>query len=296
MKKSTITFILILLSSCRALPEVAVEQVQPVETVEVKTQIDNYLQSQPSPVQPLAISIINDVTGSAPEHRIQPVTLDQLKPIFDHLKQHGGEVAFISICDDSNRPALRITLDEPPRQLSASDLINPQPPVSPDKKGNPLKMTELVREYEAKIPNYQKDLNQDLQTVEQHKEQIQKGQTESEQKLKQSEEQIKLLLSQTPNCQNTDIWGAVTRTNLFLNEDRSNWTHRPQRYAVFITDGLHNTSHQPVQIESKTEILLVNGSGSVGVFQNLDYKSFESAPAAFRYLIESSNKEVVIHE
>ncbi|MCL2933565.1 MAG: hypothetical protein MGG11_15330 [Trichodesmium sp. MAG_R03] len=77
---------------------------------------------------------------------------------------------------------------------------------------------------------------------------------------------------------------------MFLIESEWTWRQTPQEFTVFITDGLDNVGIQPAELKSNTEVLLVNGAGSKGIFENIDHKAFESVPAAFQYLVIQVNK------
>lgn len=245
--------------------------------------IDKILEQQGSHPAPIRIVVAMDFTGSREKHRILSLTLEDLQPLFALLKKVGGEIAFLAICESSNRPALRLHLESPPR-LNAQDFQRVAAPVPPDKNGNPFQLEEQQKQYEKEFAAYNQIQLANQQKLEAHKQQLARWQSAADTKIQQYQAQLKPLLSQPSNCQHTDIGGAVTRANLFLAEDTSTWSVPPKNYAVFITDGLDTVGQKPVAFNGETEVFLVNGSGSKGVLAQLPHKSFESPTAAFRYL------------
>ena len=241
--------------------------------------------TQPNPQDqspPNKIAVVIDKSVSIQANRIRAVTLNDLNPVFDLIQQYGGELALIAVCDDSNRPASRLRISQPP-QFKTEQWKNIRKPTPPPDNSNAFQLLELKEQYSKNIANFNHAQTENRQLLAEHNQEIAQWKATVKQQVQEFRRELKPLLSQPLHCQSTDIWGAIKRVNLFLSEDTSIWSIKPTKYAVFISDGVDTVKRQPVSLEA-TEILLVNGSGSVGVFQTLPHKAFESPESAFYFL------------
>ncbi len=279
-----------LLASCGG----KVESKTPTETIsltlseplpEVKTALEN--QPQSPPVQ---IAILTDKTGSVEWTRIQQPQLQDFQVLSLLLQRNGGEIALGTFCYDSNRPLARIRVEQQP-VLVNTGFNHPVAPVEPTNQGNAFTYRKQKKEYKQKLAEYETLRQNDLEILGHYQNSIQQWQSQSEVKIQEfMTTQIQPILSHPVNCGSSDIQGGVNRARLFLAESDTTWRQQPRKFAVFITDGLDNVGTQAAQFEVDAEILLVNGAGSQGIFDNIEHKAFESVPAAFQYLVTQVNK------
>ncbi|MGK7922115.1 MAG: hypothetical protein AB4080_19130 [Trichodesmium sp.] len=252
---------------------------------EVKTALQN--QPQSLPVQ---VAIIMDKTGSVNWSRIEQPQLQDFQLLLLLLKKHGGEIAVGTFCYDSNRPLARIRVEQQPVLVNAG-FNHPVAPVEPTNQGNAFTYREQKNEHKQKLAEYETLRQNDLQILASYQNSVQQWQSQSEAKIQEfMTTQLQPILSHPVNCGSSDIQGGVNRAKLFLAESDETWRQTPQRYAVFITDGLDNVGIQDAEFQSNAEVLLVNGAGSKGIFENIEHKAFESVPAAFQYLVTQVNK------
>jgi hypothetical protein len=95
---------------------------------------------------------------------------------------------------------------------------------------NPFLLAELQAAYAQRMRAYQEDLDQQRAHVEQAE-------------LKYIG-QLKALLAQPANSQRTDVWGAITRGELFMGEPDDAWKVAPLKYVIAVTDGFDNIHKQ----------------------------------------------------
>lgn len=273
--------LLLLTTACSG--QVNSKSTETITSVE-NSSVETFFRHQPPIVNPAKIAIAIDFSGSRETSRINQITLDDLSTLIDTISSQGGEIGVIAICADSNFPALRIRIESPP-YLDPSGFNLAVKPTPPKIEGiSPFKAAELQQEYQQQLAQYQQFEAKSEKQIALHKQDLKRWQEQQKQKLNSFQSELKTLLQKPASCQNTDIWGAITRIDLFLNEDSSIWNLTPNNFAVLITDGEHNTDREPVVMQSEAEILLVNGAGKAGEIGNLNYKAFEAPVAAFEYL------------
>ena len=296
-KTSTIFFGSLTLSTftvaCNPQSDLTVRAVETTEIVSELTPVEQFIAEQPPVGHPTRIALVKDETLSSETSRIPPMTGDELEPLYNLTKQNGGEIALIGLCDNSDRPALRVHIDTPPR-LSPSDLKQTEQPTAPDTRGvSPFKLAEINAQHQSKLVRYQQLEQENAELFSQHQQALAQWQTDTEQKLEAFSTQLKPLLEKPATCQSSNVYSALRRADTFLNEVDGGWTYPPKNFALLVTDGLHNTDTPSVQMHSDAEILLVNGSGESGIFANFQHRSFEAVSAAVRYLVvEASTQEV----
>lgn len=213
---------------------------------------DNQARSRP----PVKIVCQIDKTGSGSAMGVVQPTPESFASLIGLIGKTGGELAVGLICDRSNRPLIRLRVEQPsqPDEVQIDRTLNPfeqeqqrvaaeEKRRSPEWKRKELQQAQLIEEFKAKLRD---------------------------------------LLSRPANAARTDIWGAVRRSELFLNEPEA-WRLAAHRYAVFITDGIDNV-YGRVGAMPDTKLILVNSAGSVGALEVLKPLRFESQEAAFRYI------------
>ena len=251
---------------------------------EVKTALENQPQSPP-----VKIVILTDKTGSANWTRIQQPQLQDFQLLSHLLNKNGGEIAVGTFCYDSNRPLARVRVEQQPLLVKAT-FNHPVTPVEPTNQGNAFIYRQHKDEYKQQLAEYQTLSQKDLQILAAHNNSVQQWQSQSEVKIQEfMTSQLQPILSQPVDCGSSDIQGGINRAELFLAESDATWRQTPQKFAVFITDGLDNVGIQAAEFETNAEVLLVNGTGSQGIFENIEHKAFESVSAAFQYLVTQVN-------
>ena len=168
---------------------------------------------------------------------------------------------------------------------------HPVLPVEPKNQGNAFTYRKEKDRYKQELVEYETLRQNDLQILAAHNNSVQEWQSQSEGKIKEFlTTQLQPILAHPVNCGSSDIQGGINRAKLFLGESDLTWRQTPREFAVFITDGLDNVGIQPAEFKNNAEVLLVNGAGSKGIFENIEHKAFESVPAAFQYLVTQVNK------
>jgi hypothetical protein len=215
---------------------------------------------------PIRVAVMLDQSRSATWTRTPQLGSGDLDAVIDLLRIRGGELALGLIRDRSNRGLVRLRVEPPFAE-----------PEKPRAKGNPFDLEKLRADHANDLAVYRK---LQLGWQEQTQEKIAKFKTE-----------IAPLLAQKADAGRTDIWGAVTRAELFLSESDAGWPRSTNRYAVFISDGQNTVKSAPVAIKSGAKIILVNGANSPGSFVGIKVNVFESVPAAFQFICASEGEQ-----
>ena len=277
--------------ACSSQPDLTVREVTAIEISSEVTSVEQFLAEQPSVGHPTRIVLVKDETLSSETNRIRETTIAEVQPLFPLLKQNGGEMAYMSLCDNSDRPAVRVHIASPPR-LSSSDLHQANQPAAPDTRGvSPFKLPKIEAEYQNELARYQQLQQENEATLQQHQKALAQWQRDAEQKLEAFSSQIEPLLEKPATCQSSNVWSALRRADIILSEVDGGWAIPPKNFALLVTDGLHNTDTPSVQMRSDAEVLLVNGSGESGIFVNFQHRSFEAVSAAVRYLAVEASSE-----
>jgi hypothetical protein len=212
---------------------------------------------KPSPVK---VAFLQDKTGSANWTRTPQPTLDELQMLVDLLCHAGGELGVGLIRDDSNRGLLRLRIEPPPEDVP-----------KPTKTGRPFADARRMEQYRNDKAVFQQRLAA--------------WHAETEGRIARFRKDAQPLLDQRSDARSTDVWGAVRRADVFLNEDDTAW-HRPtHRWAVFATDGLHNRrAVKAAVMKNGARIMVINSDAQFGSLALLHPEPFESIEAAFRHL------------
>ncbi|OYD87589.1 hypothetical protein CDG77_28540 [Nostoc sp. 'Peltigera membranacea cyanobiont' 213] len=237
---------------------------------------------QPPIAPPSIVNIGIDQSGSMQTARVAEAKLTDVELVLKSLSRTGGTFAMSSICDRSDRPLIRTTFPEPPR-LNITAI--PAPPQRPDtSRGNPFKHQKELKTYYKDAKTYPEQITAIYTQLNSYQQQIEQYYTNNQQRINALKSQLQTVFKQPRNCQATDIQRAVQRANWLFNEPNT-LSQMPRKYAVFITDGLDTFSVQPIQLKAD-QVVLVNGSSDVGVFQSIEHQRFESPNAAFSTLAE----------
>lgn len=210
-------------------------------------------------VPQLKIAIFDDKSGSTEHTRVQLMTVEVIEPLLGLLDRRGGELAYGIISDRSNKGLVRIVIPEPPVE-----------PVEPDSRQNPFLLAEERAVYEKRMAEYQEAMDRRKTVVVRQ--------------LTSFREQVGKMTSLPRNAARTDIWGAVRRLELYMNEPLTS-KMPPHRYAIFATDGLDTTGAPKPRFESGTTLVVVNGSASLGAMEELRPLRFESLESSIAYVL-----------
>jgi hypothetical protein len=209
---------------------------------------------------PVKVAIVPDQTGSRTWTRTPRVSSQNLSPLIDLLRSRGGEIGVGLIRDDSNRSLVRLRVDRPPAA-----------PKEPDEEGNAFVLLEqrtryigLLEKYEEGRAGWEEVTREQINTFV---------------------STLEPLLNPARAAAASDVWGALRRVDSFLAEDDTSWGGSASRWAVLVTDGQDNVGVPMASLASGAQLLVVNGSGSMGALAHLDPTQFESLDAALRHLV-----------
>lgn len=262
------------------------EGVNPQEQYEkISAKISQIQQQHPSDVIPVLAFIAIDQSTSMGMARVASTKLENFQAIDEALIKTGGTLAISSICQNSNRPLLRATLDPPPTLPSIT--MEKPPEVPNTTAGNPFTARKRSDVYQKEAQEYDKKLATINKALTDFQGKLAAQQTHNRQELDTIKAQVKEIIEHPRNCQATDIQNSIGRANLFFKEQTS-WP-KTRKFALFITDGLDTFSKQPAQIKAD-KVLLVNGSNDVGIFNNIPHQQFEAPSAALKQLGEAIEK------
>lgn len=230
----------------------------------------------PAPGQPLTVAIAIDKSGSAPQHGIQ-ANSEAITPLFELFEDRGGELAVFTICNGGNEPSARVRIAEPPPPPALNPFVDPES-IHED---NPIRRLDQERERQAARKHHEAET---ARLLLEHQTAVAARQAEASAAIAAfQKDQLAPLLNRQPDCQESDVYGAMARMKLFLSEDAASWSAPPKPYALFLSDGLDTVGKPPVDLPG-VDVVLVNGSGERGVFSQIPHKAFESVEGAIAYI------------
>ncbi|MFZ0747883.1 MAG: hypothetical protein WAM70_00890 [Pyrinomonadaceae bacterium] len=207
---------------------------------------------------PIRIAVFQDKSGSANTTRTEQLTdKDFVSPI-GLLRCTGGELALGIVDDVSNTSLVRLRIEPPPT-----------PPVIPQ-VSNVFERAQQDAAFQQRLNDYNEAVN--------------KWRAETDRRAGAFLAQIGKVLQQESNAKKTNVWSALSRADLFLNESDATWPRPTHRYAIFNSDGVDTAHSKPIAIKSGAQLIIVNGAGSTGVFQSLTPERFESVQAGFQFI------------
>jgi hypothetical protein len=217
--------------------------------------------SRPSaPPAAVRIAALVDKTASTSWTRVPVVRVEDFEPLLALLARRGGELAVGLIRDESNRGLLRLKI---PRAPAA--------PTPPNPHQNPFLLAEARAAYEIGLRR--------------HHEHIEEWRREVSGRLADFRAKLGPLLEVEADATRTDIWGALRRAELFLNEPQSSGLVAPHNWILLVSDGEDNARRPKVALRSGARLLLINSSAMLGALAELKPLAFESFPAATAYLV-----------
>jgi hypothetical protein len=169
------------------------------------------------------------------------------------LRLVGGELRVGSIGDQTNDVLVRLKIDAPPVK-----------PPAPDATNSPFRRRQIVNDY--------------LKQLEAYEQSYQSWRAIAEPRIKVFLDEVTPLLAQKPNTNGSKVCVALSRAELFLNEEQP---PRSDRYVVLVSDGQDSGERACPPLSSGAKLILVNGSGALGSLTNLQPTRFESVEQAF---------------
>lgn len=253
-------------------------------------EVQRILKNQPQPAQQVQMAIIQDYSPSIAKQGVPKLSSQYIEPILEYMQtHHGGELAVGEICTNSNKPLLRVKIDTPPRlhKWMFNNLPSPESYRQTLKKQgeNNFEIRRRVREYR---PKYEAATAADWRVFDQHLQHQQTWRQQTQSRINSFRQQLKPLLNQGFSCAETDIIGGLRRADIFLAEAAKT---NPRKYAILITDGIHTIGgNTKVEWQSNSQLLLVGGANSPGIFKALPYKPFESIQSAIDFSLTDPAK------
>lgn len=203
-------------------------------------------------------SIFDDKSRSLNCARIAPLQEQDLTALINILRQTGGELSFGLIGESSNCPLLRLRIPLPPTHPAKHTAQNPFERAEQDSA-----FQEEVKKYEIRRQSWEAEVNQRIDAFM---------------------EAVRPRLQETAKDSTTDVYSALARAELFLNEPGAVWPAETHRYIILNSDGIDTAKRKPVEIKSGARLLLINGSGSLGTLALIHPLRFESKQAAFDFI------------
>jgi hypothetical protein len=203
-------------------------------------------------------SVFDDKSRSVKTARMSPLEEKDLKTLIGVLRLTGGELTFGLIGESSDRPLLRLRIPVPPARP-----VKPEVQNAFERAGQDAAFQEQVEMFEAKHQNWEDEVNQRVHAFL---------------------ETARPRLQEPARDKITDVYSALARAELFLNEPSEVWPGQTHRYIILNSDGIDTAKGKPVEIKSGAHLLLVNGSNSTGVLGALNPLRFESKQAALDFI------------
>jgi hypothetical protein len=212
---------------------------------------------------PLKVGVMSDKTASAGHTRTPQLAPDDLNPLIELVCQRGGELGVGLVTDYSNNSLVRLRVETPPAP--------PREPTKEEREGNAFDVAHLMDSYKAERAKYEEVKKQRDEEVGRRVEEFRAAVSE--------------LLARKPDARRSDVWGALRRAELFLSESDVGWAQPTHRYLLLVSDAQDNAGQPRLTLKSGAQLLIVNGSASLGSIASLNPQPFESPAAAFHHIV-----------
>lgn len=214
-----------------------------------------------SEMRPVRVVVFVDQTCSMRKARSASISASSLTLLVDRLATSGGEVALGLIRDRSDAPLARLFI--------------PAPPTLP---ARPLRAKENI--FIAAAAERRSVAERAVQSRA-----IAGWRADARDRVAVFRADIAPYLERRYDARSTDIHAALLRAEVFAGEPTL-FPERPRTVVILVTDGLETVNAScPLRFRASAEILLVNGTGSVGGLAPLHPVRFESLAAAIRYAL-----------
>lgn len=224
------------------------------------TRIESAVDSQEegNALVPTLYAVFDDKSGSVTSARITPLREQDLLALVENLRLTGGELAFGLIGESTDRPLLRLRVPVPPSRPTKREVRNAFERAEQD-----ALFQEQLEKYEADVRRWKAEVDQRVDVFI---------------------NAVRPRLEEKATAKRSPINSALTRAELYLNEPVSTWPKAPHRYIVLNSDAIDTTKSAPATIKSGATLVIVNGSGSLGVLEPLNPLRFESVQAALDHI------------
>lgn len=212
---------------------------------------------EPSPF-PVLFAVFDDKSGSMKSARVTPLAEEDLAALIKTLRITGGELAFGLIGESTDRPLLRLRIPVPPQRPTKREVQNAFERAEQD-----ALFQEQLEKYEADMRHWEADVDQRASSFL---------------------DAVRPRLQEKATAKRSPINSALTRSELFLNEPVTAWPKAPHRYIILNSDAIDTTKSSPISLKSGATLLLINGSGSMGLLESLNPLRFESVQAALDHI------------
>jgi hypothetical protein len=223
------------------------------------TQIESVASSKvPVTFAPVLYAVFDDKSGSVKTARISPITEHDLTVLIDSLRLTGGELAFGLIGESTDRPLLRVRVPAPPAKPVKSEVQNAFERAEQD-----ARFQDQMDQYEAEMRRWKEEV---------------------EKRINAFIEAVRPRLQERTAAKSSPINTALARSELFLNEPSTTWSIPPRRYIILNSDAKDTTKTKLTVIKSGATLMLINGSGSLGILESMKPLRFESMESAVDYI------------
>jgi hypothetical protein len=222
----------------------------------------------PTPAEPKApvrIGVLVDKTLSTTWTGVPAVAAEDFEPLLRLLLERGGELAVGLIRDRSNRGLRRLPMSLPPT-----------PPAEPNPHQNPFLFAEAQAKYESEHREYEAALAA--------------WRSEAEGRVAAFRKDLSELLAAAADAKRTDLWDAIRRAELFLNEPGTAAQPAAHKWLLVLSDGEDNMRRPKAALRSGARLLVVNSFARLGDLADLGAVPFESFQAAAAYLAAEESK------
>lgn len=223
---------------------------------------------------PVRVAVIQDQTGSVESSLTPQLTADELEPILGLLRSCGGEIRVGEIRGGRASAFAALRVETPPLPVR-------EPPEWP---GNPFLRADAKAAFERERASSDLTYARWSETAEPRIQRFRAA-----------------LGSRWENdtlATRTDIWSALARAALYLEEPESGFDRPLRKWLLAVTDGEHTAGRvsRPARMPKGATLLLVNGDGRQGVLAELQPLRFEGLPAAVRWIVDESLHPTSIKE
>lgn len=211
----------------------------------------------------IKVALLQDKSGSTSQTRTPQITMEHIELLVKYIRPCGGEIGFGLINEQSNSSLHRLRIEPPPTGA----------PTEPDKNGNPFQVQRDMAEYRKAKAQYEQA--------------VQVFQSDIDLRVEAFRSQLASFLNAPPIARRSDFFGGIQRANLFLSESSAAWPSSPRQFLLIVGDGIDNVNSKHEPLPKATQLILVNGSASLGALASLSPSRFENIESAINSVISS---------
>ena len=207
---------------------------------------------------PLVAATFPDQSRSMEATATTPITVEQLDPVINYIRAHGGDFGLGPIRRDSNLPLARFHADVP------------EPKPTPPDEANIYAAVEEDVTFKKHLADWQ------------HGETDRLGRADAS--IAEFRVRAKRILAHPANATRTDLNGAIERARLFLSEPRFFGHAKPMRVALFETDGIETVKKTISAKPLDNDVIVIVVNDTPDVLPTLHPIAFEAFTAAATWL------------